>query len=102
MKTMIKVREIRMEKGLSQAELAYRANISRSYLSMIEAGLKHPNARRLHQIAEALGVPVTSLLEEDAERAHLREHMDLVATLTPEDQRTIIDLARRLARSQDA
>ncbi len=99
---MRKLREIRKAKNLSQAELADRANISRSYLSMIEAGVKHPNARRLRQIADALGVHVSALLDEGGEDDRIREHMDLLLTLPPEDQDTIIELAKRLARPRDA
>lgn len=55
-----RLRRLREEKGLSQTDLA-RGLLSPSYLSHLEAGARSPSARTIAQLAERLGVSVTSL-----------------------------------------
>jgi len=57
------ISKIRKEKGLSQEELALRAGIDKSYISHVENGLKNITCYKLNQIAKALGVKITELLE---------------------------------------
>ena len=57
------VRTLRKAKRLSQEELAFRAEIDRSYLSEIENGQKNLSVLMLDQIAAALGVDMKELLE---------------------------------------
>lgn len=57
-----KVRKIRKEKGLSQEALADLADIDRSYMGHIERGNQNITITKMHQIAEALEVPVQELL----------------------------------------
>ncbi|MHB8550710.1 MAG: helix-turn-helix domain-containing protein [Acidiferrobacterales bacterium] len=57
------MRETRTEKGLSQEALADRAGLHRTYISQIERGLKSPSLKSLEQIANALGLPLSSLLK---------------------------------------
>ena len=61
MKQTPHVKIIRRALGLSQEELAFRAEIDRSYLSEIENGYKNLSVTMLDQIAVALGVKITSL-----------------------------------------
>jgi transcriptional regulator with XRE-family HTH domain len=57
------VRKMRKAKRLSQEELAFRAEIDRSYLSEVENGHKNLSVTMLDQIAAALGVDLRELLE---------------------------------------
>lgn len=57
-----KVRKIRKEKGLSQEALADLADIDRSYMGHIERGNQNITITKMHQIAEALEIPVQELL----------------------------------------
>ena len=56
-----KVREIRKEKGLSQEELAYRANLHRTYIGMIERAEKNITLLNIEKIANALEISVNDL-----------------------------------------
>jgi XRE family transcriptional regulator, regulator of sulfur utilization len=56
------VREIRLARGLSQAELAERAGLSREYVNKIEAGKYDPPLSTINALAEALGVPARRLM----------------------------------------
>jgi transcriptional regulator with XRE-family HTH domain len=57
------VRKMRKAKRLSQEELAFRAEIDRSYLSEVENGHKNLSVTMLDQIAAALDVDMKELLE---------------------------------------
>ena len=46
---------LRHKAGLSQEELADRAGVHRTYVSLLERGLKSPTTRTLFAIADALG-----------------------------------------------
>jgi len=61
------VRELREAKGLTQAQLAERAQIALSYVTVIEAGQQaNPSRQILQRIARALDVAAKRLLEPDA------------------------------------
>lgn len=60
------IKIIRKSKGLSQEELAERLNVVRQTVSKWEQGLSVPDADLLVSISEVLGVPVSTLLGENA------------------------------------
>jgi transcriptional regulator with XRE-family HTH domain len=49
---------------LSLRELARLTNLSNAYLSQLERGLHEPSLRVMRQLAEALGIPLETLLEQ--------------------------------------
>jgi len=57
-----KVRQIRKEKGLSQEALADLSGIDRSYMGHIERGDQNITLTKIHQIADALDIPVVNLI----------------------------------------
>jgi transcriptional regulator with XRE-family HTH domain len=57
------VRKLRKAKGLSQEELAFRAEIDRSYLSEIENGRKNVGVLVLDQIAQALEADIKEMFK---------------------------------------
>ena len=61
-----RVRAIRQRKRISLSELARRAGISKSHLSLIERGASTPSVETVQQIANALGVPPFTLFIEDS------------------------------------
>jgi transcriptional regulator with XRE-family HTH domain len=56
------IRHCREATGLTQAELAVRAVIDRSYLCGIESGKRSPTVLVLMRIAQCLGPPPAALL----------------------------------------
>jgi transcriptional regulator with XRE-family HTH domain len=56
------IREIRHELGISQEELALRADIQRSYLGGIERGERNPSLTNIVKIAQALDVEPSEIL----------------------------------------
>ena len=57
------LRRVRHERGLSQDELAYEADISRSYLSQIEKGSFHVSLKVIGKLSEALQVEPAEFLK---------------------------------------
>ena len=49
-----KVREIRKEKGLSQEQLSFKADLHRTYIGMIERAEKNITLVNIEKIANAL------------------------------------------------
>jgi transcriptional regulator with XRE-family HTH domain len=56
------VRQVRVEKGLSQEQLAVKSGFTQQYISGLESGQRNPTVITLHEIAQALGVSHVSLV----------------------------------------
>jgi len=56
-----RVRGLRLSKGLSQEELAFRVSIHRTYIGGIERGERNPSLKNIAAIANALGVTLSEL-----------------------------------------
>ncbi len=55
------VKVLRLDCGLSQEELAFRAELDRTYISQIERGIGNPSVLVLVKIAKVLGVEIQEL-----------------------------------------
>ncbi len=60
---MEKIRRLREQQGLSQQELADRADVAKSTIYEAETARRTPKLKTLEKIATALGVSVAELLE---------------------------------------
>jgi len=60
-----------MQRGWSQGELATKAGISVSYLSMLENSKRDPTVSTVKKVAQALGVPMEILFFLGAEDGEL-------------------------------
>jgi transcriptional regulator with XRE-family HTH domain len=58
-----KVREIRKEKGLSQEQLSFKADLHRTYIGMIERAEKNITLVNIEKIANALEISVNDLMK---------------------------------------
>lgn len=54
--------------GISQEELAARSEVDRSYISILERGLKSPTIETLEKICAALGTLPERIIEEARKR----------------------------------
>lgn len=57
----LRIKEIRLEKHMSQEELSRMSGVSASYISELESGSKMPTILTLCKLAEALQVEVSEL-----------------------------------------
>jgi transcriptional regulator with XRE-family HTH domain len=58
-------KKYRLHKGLTQQMLAFRAGVTRGYISLLESGKKEPTISTLYKIADVLGVEVSKFFEGD-------------------------------------
>ena len=65
------VRRLRHAKGLSQDDLAYEAEVSRSYLSQLEKGAFYASLKILEKLARVLDVEPAELLRQPQRRKRL-------------------------------
>ncbi|KRP90033.1 transcriptional regulator with XRE-family HTH domain [Bradyrhizobium sp. USDA 4503] len=62
------LRRLRAEKGLAQDDLAYEAEVSRSYLSQLEKGAFYASLKILQKLATALNVEPFELIAPPARK----------------------------------
>ncbi|MEK7995832.1 MAG: helix-turn-helix transcriptional regulator [Planctomycetota bacterium] len=63
-----RLRQIRLERALTQEQFAELVGISVDFLSLIERGINAPSFDSLEQIAGRLGVPVAFLFTFPADK----------------------------------
>lgn len=57
-----RLKQLREERGLSQEGLADRAELDRTYISLLERGKRNPGLMNLLRLASALGIDVSELV----------------------------------------
>ena len=62
MKMVLNIKRLREEKGMTQEQLAEKANVNRSLLNQLETGkLKNTSINTLQKIADTLNCKITEL-----------------------------------------
>ena len=75
------LKKLRIQKGLSQEELAIKLNVVRQTISKWEKGLSVPDSEMLIRISEELATSVTELLGEQLEEKEQSELKEIAAKL---------------------
>ena len=57
------LRRLRLEKRMSQGDIARSLGVHRSYISGLERGVRNPTLTNIDRIAKALGINIQKLLE---------------------------------------
>lgn len=57
-----KVRKVRLQKGLSQGDIAKILGVHRTYISGLERGVRNPSLLTVQKVAKALGVDAKNLI----------------------------------------
>lgn len=63
------LRRLRHEKGLSQEQLAYEADINRTYVSKLETGVTYAGLEIIGKLADVLEIEPAELLRLPPKRA---------------------------------
>lgn len=95
-----KIKSVRTERGLSQADLAKYIKVHPHHVSKYERGLSIPSADKLKLIAKALQVSADYLLFNDGEKKDnveftnpkLKDFFLAVNKMNKKDQETIMNL----------
>lgn len=96
----MRLRTLRQERGLTQAELAERAGLDQGHLARIERGTRWPRLASLYGLADALEAPIVRLLDEQAADAVRSEVAALLDGCTERELhllREMVTLFRRYA-----
>lgn len=65
------LRSLRTQRNWSQTDLALRADVDRSYISLIELGRNSPSVRLLFKLCDALDVTPSDMLKDVERRMRL-------------------------------
>lgn len=76
-----RLRAIRKQKGLTQAEVAEKANLNDKYYSEVERGIRNITLVNLQKIARSLGVPLADIFSFSVERQSSPEAQEAAALL---------------------
>lgn len=108
----LRVREARINTGLSVNSLAKQAGMSLAYVSLLEAGkIPAPTVDRLARIASVLDTPLELIIRESefSPAQRLEQHSDIINELVsmasdsdPEIARTFVEGLLHLSREDQA
>lgn len=88
----------RKRKGMTQAELAEKLEMSAESLSRIENGTVAPRFPRIQAMAQALGCSVADLFRslDDSADTRAASISDMLRSLPAEKQEEVVELVRRI------
>ena len=84
MKIGAKVKELRVQKGLTQEELADRSELSKGFISQLERDLTSPSIATLMDILQALGTDLKDFFNEEPEEQIVFKESDYFEKLDEE------------------
>jgi len=103
-----RVRALRKGRGLSQAELAEKCEVTVEHISGIERGSRAPSLEILEKLALALRVTISDLFDFEkltplsATEATLQLFIKHARHLSPADIRALTQVAKRLKRQSSS
>lgn len=74
-----RIKDLRIQKGLSQNALANLAGVSPTYIYQLERGEKSPTVEYLYYICSALGITLEEFFRETSQ---VEQPEDCISTLT--------------------
>ncbi len=94
-----RLKKARIDKDMTQENLAEKLDISIAFLSRVERGLSHVNLSRLSQICNILDVSEGYILNGTAstsEQYLISEFNELLSKCSPEKQKLIYKIAKTI------
>ncbi len=79
------LRDLRLQKGRTLRQVAGRASVALGYLSEVERGQKEASSEILAAVAEALDVPISSIMREVGDRISVLEGIHTFDDVVPDD-----------------
>lgn len=64
------LRQVRVGRGISQQELALESELDRTYISLLERGLRQPTITTLMGLSDALGIDPVLLIKKTKARLY--------------------------------
>ena len=91
-----RLKKARLEKNLTQEQLAEQIDVSIAFLSRVERGSSHINLKRLTQICNILGISVGLILNgasEDSSDYLNADFKEILEKASPDKQKLIYKIA---------
>ena len=76
-----KIKNLRTILGLTQEELAERAELTKGFISQVERGLTSPSISSLEDVLEALGTNISDFFKEEKEEKFVFQKFDAFETI---------------------
>lgn len=92
------IRRLRLQQGLTQEKLAVSANLERTFISMLERGIKQPSLNTISNLATAFGVKNYQLLQLVEQEIH----RDTLAACDIESEHELRQLAALEAEQEQS
>lgn len=85
------LRDFRQQKGRTLRQVASRASVALGYLSEVERGQKEASSEILASVAEALDVPISTVMREVGDRIAVLEGIHAFPDVVPDDLVASVD-----------
>ncbi|GAA3900016.1 helix-turn-helix domain-containing protein [Microbacterium invictum] len=85
------LRDLRLQRGRTLRQVAGRASVALGYLSEVERGQKEASSEILAAVAEALDVPISSIMREVGDRISVIEGLHAIPDVVPDDLASLDD-----------
>lgn len=99
-----RLKKARIERNITQEEIADKLNVSTVFLSRLENGSSHINLKRLTEICGILGITEGEILNGVAPESQdylFREFAEILNSVSPQKQRLIYNIAKTIAQTED-
>ncbi|MCR2794398.1 helix-turn-helix domain-containing protein [Microbacterium sp. zg.Y625] len=91
------LRDFRLQKGRTLRQVAGRASVALGYLSEVERGQKEASSEILAAVADALDVPISSIMREVGDRISVLEGLHTFPDVVPDDLVASVDAGPALS-----
>ena len=99
-----RIRQFRIEKGLSQEELAFSTDLHQPQIYRLENGKQRFNSDQLEKISQVLGMPIIRFFEDDIEIGEDFDDvklMEIFSQMLIKKRKTLIAFVEYLQNSQE-
>lgn len=85
------LRDYRQQKGRTLRQVASRASVALGYLSEVERGQKEASSEILASVAEALDIPISTIMREVSDRLAVLEGLQSFPDVVPDELVASVD-----------
>ncbi len=99
-----RIKKARINVGLTQQEMAEKANVSVAFISRVERGSSHINLKRLSQFCRILNISegyVLNGVSETDDTYLYEEFNEILKKCTPKKQKLIYQISKMIAEDEN-
>lgn len=100
-----RIRSLRLERGMSQEELALNAGITPAYLGMVERGEKNPTLVTIEKLCGAIGITLEECFfqEQKPLKPDLisRQILSVLDTMDPQEKSIVLQVIEQLLQMRE-